>query len=205
MLNTTAEFEQIIEPFQISIADYALEPDQVAALYRTRPTHGYRRIVRLDPNHEKQYAMNLLYLQQRGHDAAAVKTLSPEWIALIRDLQSAKFISWLEQGTHINLTGLYTDIGIYTHQSGDYISVHKDKANKALTAILYLNDIWPPENGGNYEVRISPDPRVEPIQTIPPTGGRFLAFPPTDRSWHSVSPITADGALRLTVQLEFWL
>ncbi|GAA4290810.1 2OG-Fe(II) oxygenase [Actinokineospora soli] len=206
MLDTGKPFDHITDPFAIHLARDVLSPEQVRALHATAPRDGFKRIEVLDPNHEKQYAMNLRYLVQDNDISAGSDDLAPEWRQLVRELRGETFLRWLEQGTSLELAELSTDIGIYTHDDGDYISIHKDKPNKAITAILYLNPHWPEDGGGAYEVRRSPDPADEPARLIPPRGGQFLAFPPTDRSWHSVSRVTTGGApQRLTVQLEFWL
>ncbi len=206
MLNTQTTFEKVTEPFTLYLAQGTLTPEQVAVLYANRPQDGYRRIEVSDPHHEKQYAMNLLYLQQDNVPSPGTHTLHPAWASLLADLRSDGFTHWLEAGTGLTLRSLVTDIGIYTHDNGDFISVHKDKPHKAITAILYLNPRWPQEAGGDYEVRASGEPEREPVRRIPPRGGQFLAFPPTERSWHSVSPLRIDSTLtRLTVQLEYWL
>jgi Rps23 Pro-64 3,4-dihydroxylase Tpa1-like proline 4-hydroxylase len=206
VLDTQAVLTRSTEPFELYLAERVLDPETVEALYRTAPTDGYERIEVLDPAHEKQYAMNLRYLQEDDERSRGAADLSPEWSRLLDVLAGEDFRGWLERGTSLPLSGLSTDIGIYTHQDGDCISVHKDKPNKAITAILYLNPVWPENAGGHYEVRESADPLRPPVRTIPPRGGQFLAFPPTDRSWHSVSAVDTGGAVtRLTVQLEFWL
>jgi len=206
MLNLQRSFDHITDPFTIHLADGVLTDDQVRELYATAPKTGFERIEVLDPAHEKQYAMNLLYLLKDSEPSEAAAGLAPPWAELLGALREDDFLDWLEEGTGLALRGLTADIGVYTHDDGDFISVHKDKANKAITAILYLNPHWPREAGGAYEVRVSEDPAAEPARRIPPRAGQFLAFPPTDKSWHSVSRVTTgDTITRLTVQLEFWL
>ncbi|MFJ2269915.1 2OG-Fe(II) oxygenase [Streptomyces sp. NPDC087849] len=207
MLNTQAEFEHITDPFAIHLAQNALAAESVKSLYENAPRDGYKRVVVSDPNHDKQYAMNLLSLQKGGDKISAVTdSLSPQWKQLLQELRGDQFVSWLERGTGIKLRHLATEIGIYIHDPGDFISVHKDKTDKALTAILYLTPYWPEDGGGQYEVRNSPDPADEPARRISPRAGQFLAFPPSEKSWHSVSEVTAsDEVKRVTVQLEFWL
>lgn len=203
MLNLRASLDHLTDPFTVHVAQGLLEPAQVRALYAARPS-GYERIVRAEATHEKQYAMNLLYLVEDGRRNAEAG-LGPEWEVLVDDLRSSAFLDWLEAGTALSVRHLVTDIGIYTHEDGDFISIHKDKPNKALTAILYLNEHWPADAGGHYVIHRSADPEEAPVRSIPPRAGQFLAFPPTDRSWHAVSPVTTHGTLtRLTVQLEFW-
>ncbi|HXR72529.1 2OG-Fe(II) oxygenase [Actinocrinis sp.] len=204
MLTTTA-IDHVEEPFTIHLAHGLLTPQQADALYATAPLLNAEQIAQVDPNHEKQYRMNLVYLVRDGESSDAATALSPEWAELLRDLRSEQFMDWLEAGTGLQLRGLPLDIGVYTHVDGDFISCHKDKPNKAITAILYLNSDWPAGSGGEYEVRVSGDPSVEPVRRIAPRAGQFLAFPPGDQSWHSVSRVDTGGAvIRLTVQLEFW-
>ena len=205
MLQLDADFDHIREPFEIFLADNILDDASVQSLYQSAPLTGIRRIQVVNPNHEKQYAMNMLYLVENGVQCDVAYTLPPYWSQLLDDLLSPKFMKWLESGTRLSLSRLNTDIAIYTHTDGDFISVHKDKSNKAMTAILYLNHKWPEEYGGHYEVHESSDPNQKPVRTILPAGGRFLAFAPTDSSWHAVSQVRTGGkATRLTVQFEFW-
>jgi SM-20-related protein len=204
VFDTQRSFDLTTDPFTIHLADNVLSAERVAELSATAPIEGFERIEMLDPRHEKQYAMNLRYLQKDSEKDSRTNDLSTAWLRLVDALCGEDFLDWLEKGTNLSLRTLPTDIGIYTHNDGDYISVHKDKPNKAITAILYLNPEWPQSAGGAYEVRTSKDPAVEPVRLIRPKAGRFLAFPPTDRSWHSVSRVTS-GTTRLTVQLEFWL
>jgi SM-20-related protein len=203
MLNLKAPFERRDDPFVLHLAQNLLDHSRLRSLYESTP-RGTKRIVRTEASHEKQYAMNLLYLVENDARNRAA-ALTSEWSELLDDLESSAFREWLEAGTGLRLRHLPTDIGVYTHDDGDFITVHKDKPTKALTAVLYLNDRWPEDAGGHYEIRRSGDGREAPVRTIPPSGGQLLAFPPTQSSWHAVSPVTTGGTLtRLTVQIEFW-
>jgi Rps23 Pro-64 3,4-dihydroxylase Tpa1-like proline 4-hydroxylase len=205
MLDLTRSFEHVAHPFTLHLAQRLLTCEQLRELAATAPIGAVTRIEKTDPKREKQYAMNIFYLLEDGRKCQATEELSAAWAQLLDDLCSDAFLDWLEAGTKLKLRHLATDIAVYTHQDGDYISVHKDKPTKAITGILYLNEEWPPECGGFYEARQSGDPRVDPVRCIPPQGGQFLAFPPTDRSWHSVSEVKTGGtATRLTVQVEYW-
>ena len=166
MLNLAAQFEHRYDPFVIHVAQNLLDRSRLIRLYNHMPAHS-RRIVRSEAYHEKQYAMNLLYLVQDGARNATVE-LSEDWDELVSELRGDAFLSWLEAGTGLRLRDLSTDIGMYTHNDGDFISVHKDKANKALTAILYLNETWSEDAGGGYEVRASDRPDDEPVRILPP-------------------------------------
>lgn len=204
MLNLNSHLDKSTDVFTLFLAQGLLDPARARRLYETRP-RGTKRIVRSELSHDKQYAMNLLYLlenDQRNPDA----DLDPEWESLVDDLTSSEFMNWLESGTGVSLRGLTADIGMYTHGDGDFISVHRDKPNKALTAILYVNEHWPHDGGGLFEMHSTSNRDKVPARTIAPRAGQFLAFAPTDRSWHAVGPVSTGGALtRLTVQLEYWV
>jgi 2OG-Fe(II) oxygenase superfamily len=205
LISTDIALERFDEPFVVHLAQGVVDEADVATLYRSAPLRKAEQIARTDPRYEKQYRMNLLYLVRDGERAEVITTLEPQWGELVDELLGDEFMTWLESGTGMALRELPLDIGIYTHVDGDFISVHKDKPNKAITAILYLNSDWPAGAGGEYEVRTSADPGVEPVRRIAPRPGQFLAFPPTDTSWHSVSRVDTGGTVtRLTVQLEFW-
>ena len=203
MLNLQSRFEHFNDPYELHIAQDLLSRNQVRALYDTMP-RNLNRFLRDDAAHEKQYALNLLFLAQ-DNVTDEISALSPEWQELLLDLQGDVFADWIEAGVGKRLRQLPTDIGIYTYDDGDYISVHKDKPHKAITAVLYLNEVWPPGAGGDYEMRTSGDPDEAPVRVIPPRPGQLLAFPPTSSSWHAVSRVNTQGKwTRLTVQLEYW-
>ncbi|MFI5617206.1 2OG-Fe(II) oxygenase [Streptomyces sp. NPDC051567] len=205
MLNLNATFVHMDSPYTLHVAQNTLTKDEATDLFTTAPIDRITTISRTDPTSEKQYRMNLTYLMVNGKEARTAHMLPAPWRTLFDDLVSDRFTRWLSAGTGIELGGLSRDMGIYTHVDGDYISVHKDKPEKAITAILYLNDSWPSDGGGEFEVRMSADAGEPPALSLPPRPGRLLAFPPTDSSWHSVSTVRTDGGRpRLTVQLEYW-
>lgn len=206
MLKQTADLRHSYEPFTWHLATGLLTAEQLRDLERERPAADTgRRAVVEGTRREKQYRMNVLTLVDENVRTSAADSLSPSWKALLDDLESDWFLDWLSGATDIDLRGLPAEIGVYTYTKGDYISLHKDKPTKALTAILYLNERWPADGGGNFEVRGSGRSADAPVESVPPLGGQLLAFPPSDTSWHAVSKIDTDEVTRLTVQLEYWL
>ena len=203
MLNFDARFEHYTDPYHLHRAMGALDAAQTRSLFDTAPT-GAVPIKRDDPSHKKQYSMHLRYLRKRNVVEDIVARLAEPWRTLVDDLTSPVFEDWICDGTGLALRDLPVDIGVYSHRSGDFISIHMDKPTKALTAILYLNPDWPVDAGGAYEMRGSADPADPPVRCFHPTAGQFIAFAPTRQSWHAVSPVSAEAPVRLTVQLEYW-
>ncbi|GGQ54555.1 2OG-Fe(II) oxygenase [Streptomyces asoensis] len=205
MLRKDTPVLHVDAPFTLHLAQGLLTKDVVSDLYATAPVNRTAAISRVDPEHEKQYKMNLFYLMVNNQRSRASGELPAVWRSLLDDLAGVEFTDWLSESTGIDLHGLSQDIGVYTHVDGDFISVHKDKADKAITAILYLNPEWPTNAGGEFEVHFSGDPDDDHVFRLPPRPGQLLAFPPTDKSWHAVSRVdSGEEITRLTVQLEYW-
>jgi Rps23 Pro-64 3,4-dihydroxylase Tpa1-like proline 4-hydroxylase len=206
MLKRTSDIQHAEEPFVWHLAKGLLSQEQLRALERERPgSRAGRRAVVEGSRRDKQYRMNVLTLVDQNARTPACDSLSPSWKALLDDLESEEFLDWLSKSTGVDLHGLPSEIGVYTYTENDYISLHKDKPTKALTAILYLNEDWPADGGGDFEVRASGRSADAPVESVPPVGGQLLAFPPSDTSWHAVSKVRTGEVTRLTVQLEFWL
>ncbi|OKH98893.1 hypothetical protein A6A06_25100 [Streptomyces sp. CB02923] len=205
-LKRTPDVRHFHEPFTWHLAADLLTAEQLNDLERERPAMDTgRRAVVEGVRREKHYRMNVLTLVDQNIRTAATDSLSPRWKALLDDLESDGFLDWMSRATGICLHGLPTEIGVYTYTKGDYVSPHRDKPTKALTAILYLNERWPVDGGGHFEVRGSARSTDKPVESVPPLGGQLLAFPPGDTSWHAVSKVDTDEVTRLTVLLEFWL
>lgn len=205
MLDLDRKVTERTTPFQVFQCHGVLPMARLDELVATAPTQRAEHIAVDDPEHEKQYRMNLFRLVEGDRNTAPDDELAPPWRELRRDLMGERFTSWLAEQTGIELDGLLRSVGVYAHRNGDFLAVHKDKQTKAITTIVYLNQDWPAEAGGRFQMFGSNKPGERPIDEIAPVGGQLLAFPPTDRSWHAVSKIDhPDRTERLTVQVEFW-
>jgi SM-20-related protein len=102
----------------------------------------------------------------------------------------------------MGLDHVETHFAIYPAGSSGY-ATHIDKfhqhspgattSSRALTLIIYLNEHWPPEAGGELRLYTgqhvaAPVPEAEHID-IAPLGGRLVLFL-SDRFWHAVRPAT---------------
>ncbi|MFE4333867.1 2OG-Fe(II) oxygenase [Streptomyces sp. NPDC056831] len=204
MLRTTHKAEEINHPFTYHLAPGVVPMETVALLEHTAPEEGSAKAEALEVGREKNYRMHILYLMYQSEARESVRYLSSPWKQLYDELTGVAFLDWLSDSTGLTLQDGLLDVAVYRHVAGDFISVHKDKPEKLLTAILYLNSDWPIDGGGAYEVRNSADPQEAPARSILPRPGNFLAFPPSSRSWHSVSEVRPGTPTRLTVQMEFW-
>ncbi len=88
--------------------------------------------------------------------------------------------------------------GISVMSQGHYLNPHldnshdKDQRNyRALNLLYYVTPDWRQENGGNLELW-DRGPR-EPQRTITSAFNRLVVMLTNKTSWHSVSPVTANG------------
>lgn len=81
---------------------------------------------------------------------------------------------------------------------GDFLNPHIDNSHDAqrvryrrLNLLLYVTPEWRAENGGNFE--LWDDARRVP-KTLVSKFNRLVVMETNKTSWHSVSPVTAEGA-----------
>ena len=90
--------------------------------------------------------------------------------------------------------------GISVMREGHFLNPHIDnshdkdrQAYRVLNLLYYVTPDWKPEYGGSLELW-DQGPRRAGARTIPSLFNRLVVMGTTRRSWHSVSPITHDGA-----------
>jgi Rps23 Pro-64 3,4-dihydroxylase Tpa1-like proline 4-hydroxylase len=107
-------------------------------------------------------------------------------------LNSNPFVGFLEKITAI--TGLLADPhlqggGVHNTRPGGYLKVHADfnkhpryGLDRRLNLLIYLNEDWQPEYGGDLELW-SPDMQ-SCIHSIAPIAGRCVIFRTSSNSYH---------------------
>jgi len=145
---------------------------------------------------DKQYSMKILPLYESGLPSGDLPKLPP----VLRELAQAILASALMDiaKRYAGLSTDYTfDLGLYLFEPGDFVSPHLDKQEKALTAVIYLNENWDPEQGGSFDYHGGDG---EIVQRKYPEYGSAILFQPGPTSLHSVAEVK--GGLRITLQLE---
>ena len=145
---------------------------------------------------------------------AAVDQLGPSIRELLHELNSGTFLRFLEKLTGIE--GLIADPmlqggGIHQVLPGGMLAVHADFTNhprfnldRRLNVLLYLNEDWPVEYGGELELW-SPDmSRCE--RRIRPLAGRCVIFNTSQQSYHGhPRPLSCpSGQTRKSIALYFY-
>ncbi|GGZ57690.1 2OG-Fe(II) oxygenase [Streptomyces subrutilus] len=200
MLRHDAHFVQTDDLIAAHIAEGILRDSDVRELDATYPAlDSFEKVV--VSNRVKRFQLSIQWLSRDGKPLDAAGRLSAVWARLLDELDSERFIARLGAVVDRDLSTLPRDIGLFTHAKGEYISMHHDEPEKALTVVLYFNQDWPADGGGHFEVRVSHNPSTAPVQSLPPDAGTMIAF---DSSvWHATSTVTTGRTLRAAV-LEFW-
>ena len=118
---------------------------------------------------------------------------------LLAELNGRAFLRFLKNLTGIS--GLVSDPyfeggGLHETRSGGHLSVHADfnihgkmKVERRLNLLIYLNDDWPAEFGGNLE--LWDREMAAPVKKIEPLMARAVIFNTSLDSYHNVpDPVT---------------
>lgn len=77
------------------------------------------------------------------------------------------------------------------YQEGAFYTAHLDRhagtTDRIVTAILYLNEDWQPEDGGELKIWTTPGRKDGPFELIEPRMGTLVCFLAGD-FWHEVMP-----------------
>jgi hypothetical protein len=113
--------------------------------------------------------------------------------AVLQELQSQRFVQFL--GAMSGVEGLLVDDslaggGLHQSQSGGFLNIHADytvhprhrRWERRINVLLYLNEEWPPEYGGDFELWSTDMKRCERV--VAPTGNRVVIFRTSGDSFH---------------------
>jgi len=135
-------------------------------------------------------------------------------LALIDRLNSDEFINWLEKLTGIS--GLVADHnllggGVHRVGRGGYLKIHADfnwhrelQLHRRINVIVYLNEGWQEDWGGNLE--LWPADMSRCAKSIAPRFDRMVIFNTDDTSFHGhPDPLTCpEGVTRNSVALYYY-
>jgi Rps23 Pro-64 3,4-dihydroxylase Tpa1-like proline 4-hydroxylase len=138
-------------------------------------------------------------MSSQAHSENEIKSAESRWEsfgpatrAIVAEMQSATVIGALEVLTRI--PGLISDPELWgggQHQirRGGRLGVHADfnrhpnyPMGRRLNALLYLNESWQPEWGGNLE--LWDEGMQHPVETIEPTINTLVVFETSSTSYH---------------------
>ncbi len=120
-------------------------------------------------------------------DPERVTPAQGRWLAVLEELRRAI--------NHSLYLGLFEFEGHFAlYPPGSFYRKHSDQFQaiglRTVTAILYLNENWQPENGGQLRIYLDGD-NTEPYVDVPPEAGTLVCFLSADYL-HEVLPATRE-------------
>ncbi|MEV6423570.1 2OG-Fe(II) oxygenase [Streptomyces sp. NPDC051662] len=205
MLDLNAPVERHDEPYRWAVAHSVIPAAAARSLREQMPAPQALHPAERTGDGDKTYRMAVLPLIRHGAPEPGMTAMGETWHGLVAHLQADAYRDWVSRTIGLDVTDTTLDIGLFVFQGGDRISAHTDKPGKRATHVIYLNDDWSDDHGGQFEVRTGPDLSVSPYATVVPGGGRSVLFARSEHSWHAVAPVSAHAPqYRLTCQVEMW-
>lgn len=197
-------------PFPHAVIDGFLSLQQARQLAQEFPkleaTRGWLDFNGTDPR-GKPVQVNKYHISDEDR-------MGPITQRLLYELKSQKFIAILERLTGISdliPDALNLGAGIHLNASGALLKIHADfnrhdhwHLDRRLNLLLYLNEDWRPDYGGDLELWDRDMTRC--VKRISPIAGRCVIFSTSSHSFHGhPEPITCPpGVSRKSVALYYY-
>jgi len=191
VIRTSADVATHTEPHVHHTGLSLIEPGDLRRLNAELPVmSAFTRAVKEGPEHDKQYRLWLLTVYQNSAYTPQADKLPAAWSALVAEVTRDSFRGWLSARTGVDLEGTALEVNVSLREPGDFRNVHRGKTDRAMNAVLVLNERWPQDAGGTYQLWTGKD-AAEPVRRIHPVPGGLYTVVPSASSWHSVSPVSA--------------
>jgi len=119
-------------------------------------------------------------------------SLNGRFKALIDELEGPELTEALSQKFGRNLHPHPRLTTIMRRSQAKYGAIHTDGASKVMTMLVYMNDNWSPDEGGQLRVLFD-EKHYEPFAAeIVPKMGNVFAFLRSDKSWHGHRPFAGE-------------
>jgi hypothetical protein len=172
---------QTAAPYPHIVLDDFLEPEAAESAIREFPP--------LDPEQWNNY----LHINERKFSHTDPDTWGPTLQEILRELNSDRFVQFVS--TLIGVEGLIADPsleggGLHQSTTGGFLNIHADftvhphnrRWQRRANILLYLNDDWKPEYGGDLELW-SADMK-QCVEKVSPVANRVLIFSTNEDSFH---------------------
>ena len=176
-------------PYEWALTEQALDPARASALIDTFPTRDFWQIAGHDG--EKSYTYDARPLVIAGADRGPrLSPLPDAWQEAVDDLLSPRYREAFGQALGRSLDGAVMEANVWRWPNAAHLGPHLDMRQKLATHIFYLNAGWNSWWGGCLRILNSKD-EEDVVAEIPPRLGNASLLVRSDRSWHTVTPVTA--------------
>lgn len=132
-----------------------------------------------------------------------IQSLSDIWQQFIQELWQPEYLEVMEELSGLDLQNNIMTIGLYRGKSGFSLGPHVDQASLSLVHLIYLNEEWLDDWGGNFQVLTDNKP-TSVVNSFQPTINNSISVVNAQNSWHLVSAIAPQAPPRLYLDIIFW-
>lgn len=202
VLNPGFACEAMTEPFTWALVRELFPRPFLEALARGFPSDGFTAVAGHAP--DKPYAMRHRSLLARGPvDVATARPGAGIWRDFAALVSAPAYRAFIQDWCPRPLAECDWEINWWSYDAGSWIAPHRDKPEKLVSHIIYLNQGWQAAWGGCCRILASED--IEDVRAeIVPDIERSLLIVRSESSWHAVTPVTVGDRLRNSVQVVVW-
>jgi SM-20-related protein len=187
------------KPFPWFLTKALFDADVARELCHSFPTTGLECTMARGSNF---WARNLV---TRGQTDPSARSLSEVWHQLANLLTSTEYREAIESLTKRRLSGLSVYATLCKYSPASHNMPHTDRDIRVISQLIYFNELWLPDWGGDLLLLNSDDPE-DIANRVHPELNSSVIFVRSANSWHAVDPITIGvEAERRSLLLHFSL
>jgi Rps23 Pro-64 3,4-dihydroxylase Tpa1-like proline 4-hydroxylase len=189
-----------VKPYPHALIENFINPEDFRLLLENFPQEGFLLSKRKSGS-DKTYTVdnNIIFgleLQQKN----PLILNYPYWCALVDELTSKDYKQLISNFLGVNLQDLPIELTLKRYKKSHYISPHTDRDYVNATHLIFFNEVWNKNWGGELCI-MSSSRKIE--KKILPLWEKSLLFLRTDNSWHAVTKCNAPVP-RIVLQVAFW-
>jgi SM-20-related protein len=175
------------EPYRWAFIDGLFSTADGADLAASFPHDKFKKVTGYDGEKSYEYVSRSLIHMGAGAPSHP-EGLSPAWRTLGIGLLSDEYRAALAEISGQDLRSAQLEVNVVHYGPGAWLGPHLDLREKLMTHVLYFNESWDAENGGNLCILGSSDPSDVIAQILPVVGNSVLLVR-SNQSWHMVSRV----------------
>ncbi|QXJ25706.1 2OG-Fe(II) oxygenase [Actinomadura graeca] len=172
------------------------------ALLKTFPHDGLRMVTR--SGLDKSYAMYHRQLHPLDGTGESAAELAEPWRRFVTEVTGPAYRAAVARLTGLPIDDGPVEVNVWRYGRSCWLAPHVDKPEKLVTHILYFNEAWPSEQGGDL-LLLGSSSEADVVRRIPPVANTGVLLPRGEDSWHAVERVhdAATGLERLSAQVIF--
>jgi hypothetical protein len=176
-----AQHTMAAEPFQWAFIDGLFSVEDGASLASSFPRDKFKTVAGYDGEKSYEY-MSRSLVHMGAAEPSFAEGLSPAWRALAEDLLSPEYRSVLMRISGQDLQSAQMEVNVIHYGPGAWLGPHVDLKEKMMTHVLYFNEAWDAQQGGNLRILGSSDSadvlaEIPQLPNLPQKPERHLSSP----------------------------